>query len=312
MKFPKNKKFAFTIFDDTDKATLENVGPVYELLSNLGIHTTKSVFVFPHEESKIPETLGQTLNDSQYLSFVLKLRDRGFEIGLHGARGISSKRDDIIKAIKYFKEVIGYYPRVYANHLRNREKIYWGGERFTFGISKLFYKTLTFKRNFEEKWWSGGHFPTSEYFWGDILKKHITYVRNFTFPYINTLKINPSMPYHNPKKPYVNFWFSSSDGHDVEAFNRLLSKKNIDKLEKENGACIVYTHFANGFVDNGKVNPITKDLLTQLSKREGWFIPVSTLLDYLASQRISHQIFLREIIKMETTWFFYKIKYGKS
>jgi hypothetical protein len=312
MEFPKNKKFAFTIFDDSDKATVENVGPIYELLSNLGIYTTKSIFVFGQKESKNPTNQGQTLSDPQYLSFILKLRDEGFEIGLHGARSISSKREDIIKAINYFKEIIGYYPKVYTNHLENREKVYWGAERFSFAISKLIYKTLTFRRNFEKKWQSKGHLIKSDYFWGDILKKHITYVRNFTSPHINTLKINPSMPYYNPQTPYVNFWFSSSDGHDVEAFNKLLTKENIDRLEKERGACIVYTHFGNNFVENGKVNPVTEDLLIQLSKRDGWFVPVSTLLDYLVSKKSSGKIPLKEIIKMEISWFFYKVKDGTS
>jgi hypothetical protein len=312
VKFPENKKFAFSIFDDTDKATLENVGPVYKLLSNLGIYTTKSVFVFPQEDSDNPATRGQTLSDPKYLSFILELRDRGFEIGFHGARGISSKRADIIKAIEHFKEAIGYYPKVYANHLENKEKIYWNEKRFSLGILKLLYKILTFKRNFEEKWRSEGNDPRSEYFWGDIVKKYITYVRNLTFPQINTLKINPSMPYYDPKKPYVNFWFSSSDGHDAKTFNKLLSKENIDKLEKENGVCIVYTHFANDFVANNEVNPTTKYLLTQLSKRDGWFAPVSTILDYLASKRNLHTLSLSEKIKIETMWFFYKIQHGTS
>ncbi|MFN6945112.1 MAG: hypothetical protein ACK4ND_09200 [Cytophagaceae bacterium] len=30
MTFPEDKKFAFTIFDDTDHARVENVKPVYE------------------------------------------------------------------------------------------------------------------------------------------------------------------------------------------------------------------------------------------------------------------------------------------
>ena len=34
--WPDGKDFAFTIFDDTDLATLENVPPVYELLGGLG------------------------------------------------------------------------------------------------------------------------------------------------------------------------------------------------------------------------------------------------------------------------------------
>lgn len=42
--WPDGKRFAFTIFDDTDHQTLENVPPVYDFLSDLGLRTTKSVW----------------------------------------------------------------------------------------------------------------------------------------------------------------------------------------------------------------------------------------------------------------------------
>ena len=46
MDFPGVKRFAFTVFDDTDHATVRNTAPVYALLEELGI-TTKSVWVYP-------------------------------------------------------------------------------------------------------------------------------------------------------------------------------------------------------------------------------------------------------------------------
>jgi len=195
-----------------------------------------------------------TLENSEYLSFILDLRDKSFEIAFHSAKGGSSKRNEIQKALEIFKEKIGYYPKTYANHLSNQENLYWGKDRLDSLLLKFLYKIATIKkeRKFE------GHIPSSEYFWGDLAKRHIIYVRNFTFNEINTLKINPSIPYHDPQKSYVNFWFSSSDGHDAYAFNKLINPENINKLEKEGGVCIVYTHFANGFVENGKVNSETK------------------------------------------------------
>jgi len=170
------------------------------------------------------------------------------------------------------------------------------------------YTIITFKRkqSFE------GHLKDSKYFWGDIAKNNINYVRNFVFSGINTLKYNPSMPYHDPKKPYVNFWFSSSDGHDVNAFNKLLNKENIQKLEKERGICIVYTHFANNFVKNGEVNSETKKILTYLSKKDGWFIPVSTLLDFLKENRKKENIPKIELKKMEYRWFLEKLIKGTN
>ena len=44
LDFPEGRKFAFTILDDTDDATVENVRPVYDLLTELGFRTTKTVW----------------------------------------------------------------------------------------------------------------------------------------------------------------------------------------------------------------------------------------------------------------------------
>jgi len=310
MNFPSNKKFAFSIFDDTDKATVINIKPVYDLLTKLKIYTTKSVWVFSHDKKESPAIQGQALIDSEYLKFILELKERGFEISFHGAKGISSKRKETLEAIEYFKNVIGHYPKSYANHLSNRESIYWGSDRPDNQFLKLLYRIATLKKNRQFE----GHLLNSEYFWGDCCREHIKYVRNFTFPKINTFRMNPSMPYHDSAKPYVNFWFSSSDGHNVETFNKLLCKKNQDKLEHEGGICIVYTHFANGFVKDGKVNSTTEKLLIELSQKNGWFVPVSALLDFLLSKnkKDNYNLPFVEKTKMELMWFFYKIVYGTS
>ena len=42
--FPDGKRFAFTIFDDTDVGTLESLRPIYDLLAQLGLRTTKTVW----------------------------------------------------------------------------------------------------------------------------------------------------------------------------------------------------------------------------------------------------------------------------
>jgi len=303
IKFPKNKKFAFSIFDDTDKSTIENIKPIYDLLSKLRIYITKSVWVSPTNSKKTIDQ-GQTLSDPIYRDFILNLRQKGFEIGFHGVKGGSSNRNEILQGIKKFKNIIGYYPRTYTNHAGNKEGIYWGEHRLNSALLKFLYKIITFKR----KQMFNGHLLNSKYFWGDICKDKIKYIRNFVFPGINTLKYNPSMPYHDPQ----NFWFSSSDGHDVDAFNKLLSKENINQLEKEGGVCIVYTHFANGFIRRGKVNPDTQRALTNLSKRNGWFVPVSTLLDFLKNRRKRKNIPKIELKRMEYQWFLNKIIKGTS
>ena len=72
--WPNNKKFAFTIFDDTDRANLKDIQSVYECLDELGFKTTKSVWVIkgnrPHESS------GVTCDDKMYVNWLLGLKDK--------------------------------------------------------------------------------------------------------------------------------------------------------------------------------------------------------------------------------------------
>jgi hypothetical protein len=64
-----------------------------------------------------------------------------------------------------------------------------------------------------------------------------------------------------------------------------LSEANVDALEADGGACIVYTHFASGFVDaSGRLDPVFERRIGYLASKRGWFVPVSTLLDHLAAQ----------------------------
>lgn len=100
------------------------------------------------------------------------------------------------------------------------------------------------------------------------------------------------MPYKVKDKPYVNYFFSASDGDTVSEFTNLLSKKNVDKLEKQGGLCIVYTHFGKGFInDNGELDKEFKENLEYLASKDAWFAPVTEILDYmLANNKNSGKI----------------------
>lgn len=306
MTFPEGKKFAFTIFDDTDHATVDNVKPIYELLLDLGIITTKSVWVFPINDERNPYYQSQTLSDPDYLNFIRWLVANRFEIAFHNASMGSSAREQTIAAIERFRELLGFYPNIHANHWMNRENLYWGQDRIDFPIFKFIMKLKRRSAYFV------GHKPDSPFFWGDICQQYITYVRNFVFREINLLRVNPTMPYLDPKRPYVKYWFSSSEGGSVKSFNRLICPRNQERLEEEGGVCIVYTHFANGFTEKGKVNDETRKLLWQLSRRNGWFVPVSELLDYLRARQPAQTLSVSERITMELRWILTKLFYGTS
>jgi len=293
-RFPGNKRFAFSIFDDTDLSTVENVGPVYRLLDEIGIRTTKSVW--PLASSSNGRFGGASLQDADYLEFVLGLKGAGFEIALHNVRNTCSTREQIQAGLEEFRRLLRCYPRVHANHSHNRENIYWGPARFS-SISHLYRAMTLFRRpSFQ------GHMEGSQYFWGDLCRSHIDYVRNFVFREINLNRINPTMPYHDPERPFVNAWFSSSDGHDLQSFCELLDEANQDRLEEEQGVCIVYTHFACGFVSRGAVHPRVDFLLKRLARKDGWFAPVSTLLDCLRKRPRVKVISMAERSALERHW----------
>jgi hypothetical protein len=294
--WPDGKKFAFTIIDDTDNATVSNVGPVYALLSNLGLKTTKTVWCYPSRS----QFSAQCLEDSLYLSFIKDLYAKGFEIASHGVGCGSFTREEIIRGIELFKDLLGFYPTMHINHSHNPDNIYWGSERYGPLLQNLIGTLYGKKRMFY------GHDPDSEYFWGDVCKKHIRYIRNRVFMGANTLGYDPLMPYKEKKKDfYTNYWFSSSDGHTVEEFTQLLSKRNVDSLIERAGACIVYTHFSSGFVDKqGHVNQRFKERLEYLASQGGWFVPASEVLDYLKEQKNNTNEYVSQeyLFKQDLIW----------
>ena len=276
MKFPLDKEFAFTIIDDTDAATVQNVKPIYDFLHKLNIKTTKTVWIYPPRD----KFRGESLQDSNYLKFVKELDKRGFEIQLHNVGSGSFDRDDILKGLEIFKDKLGRYPSMQINHAKNPDNLYWGNKRFSIFLNFIIKLAKRKKREFY------GDDIHSKYFWGDFAKKHIKYIRNRKFEDINTLKKDPKMPIREKNKKYANYFFSSTDGHNITIFNKTVTKESIDRLKKEKGICIIYTHFASGFLEkDGTINKEFQENMEYLSKQNGWYVPAGELLDYLLSKK---------------------------
>jgi hypothetical protein len=307
IRFPDDRHFAFSIFDDTDQSTVSNIAPVYRFLAELGMRTTKSVWPL----ASVPSAPfgGSSLADKDYLAFVLGLQDAGFEIGLHGVRNYSATRDLIAQGLDRFHDLLGYYPRTYSNHLYNRDNIYWGKHRLSIFRFRSAYRVAT---GFAHDNYFEGHSEESPYFWGDMCARHMSYVRNLVFREINLERTNPTLPDHDPTKPFVNYWFSSSEGARVESFCRMLCEANQDRLEQEGGVCIMYTHFACGFCDDGVLHSKFEGLMRRLVKKHGWFVPVATLLDYLRARKADNDIPQRELVGMERRWLLSKLRKGHS
>jgi hypothetical protein len=307
MTWPDGKTFAFTIFDDTDCATIENVAPVYAFLADCGFRTTKSVWVVEGDRNR-GSCAGESCENPDYLRWVLTLQSQGFEIGYHNATWHGLPRDAIRAALEKFAELFGRAPATAANHTGVEDSIYWADARLT-GWRRGAYNLLT---RFRHRGEFHGHVEDNPYFWGDLCKNTIKYFRNFTFPDIDTLRACPFMPYHDARKPYVNYWFASSDGHDLPAFNRCLSEENQDHLEAAGSACIMYTHFASGFCVDGKLDPRFRELMLRLSKKNGWFVPAVAVLDHLLQVGGSHDITDAQRRHLEQKWLWHKLRTGHT
>lgn len=298
LRFPGHARFAFTIIDDTDVATVSNVAPVYSTLEALGMRTTKTVWPLDCPGERGDYEGSQTLEDPEYMNFVLDLRRRGFELTWHGATMSSSTRARTLLGLERYRSVVGEYPHIHLNHSANQENLYWACGR----IDSPLLRRLVRGARRGEGTHSEGSTPGSEYWWGDACEKHITYARNLTFDEINVLRTNPTLPYRDPARSLVPWWFSASDADNVLEFNRLLRTANQARLEAEGGVCIIATHFGKGFACEGRVHRETQRLLTQLARRPGWFVPAGTLLDWLRENNSVGTLPRREWRRMQWRW----------
>lgn len=275
VSWPEGRRFAFTFCDDTDFATLDNVRPVYDFLANLGLRTTKLVWMF--KDASAPPNIGETCADAAYRAWLLSLQQKGFEIGLHNVAPCSSSRERIMRGLQQFEELFGAPPRVHCNHTFCADNLYWGEARIT-GWRRAFYNLYTRGQRREI---SQGHLPGSPSFWGDLARERVTYVRNFTFDGLNTLKLCPLMPYHDPGKPFVNFWFAATNASSPKYFRQNFDRPRLDRLIAEGGLCIAYVHFGAEYVRGGRIDEHFAETMEYVARQDGWFAPVSEVLDFL-------------------------------
>jgi hypothetical protein len=304
--WPDGKAFAFTVFDDPDSQTFETGREVYALLRDLGFRTTKAVW--PLRGNRKPSDNGITCaDDPKYVEWLLGLKKSGFEIGYHNATLHTSERAETRAGLDRFAGLFGHPPKSMAHHYYCDENLYWGEHRLT-GVHQLLYNVLTRGQNHNRYF---GHVEGHPYFWGDLCRERIRYVRNFVFSDINTTAACPLMPYHDPARPYVNYWYSSSEGSNVNSYLKCIAEANQDRLEAEGGGCIMYTHFGHGYMDGKKLNPRFRQLMERLAKKNGWFAPVSEFLDHWKGDR--HTVLTdADRRSIERRWLVHKVRFGTA
>jgi hypothetical protein len=279
--YPDGREFAFTILDDTDDATLENIKPIYDLLSSLNMRTTKTAWPLDCPEGSRRFFAGETLADPTYREFVAQLGEQGFELACHGATMEPSDRERTLRGIREFRDLLGVNPTLYCNHAQNIENLYWGAERYR---TKIIQWPLKLVERFRKSPKYSGHVEDSSYFWGDVCLSQFRYVRSFAFASLNSGAIVPRGPYKLRDTRWVNYWFNTADAPDAESFKRLVTRQAIDRLCAEGGSSIISTHLGKGFVRNGRVDPGIESILRYVASLNGWFVPASTLLDHLMGE----------------------------
>lgn len=248
----------FCITDDTDDATLIQTKAVYDFLVQHKFVTTKTVWPYsPSEPCGIPATpqstlRGITLENLEYLNYCKMLSSQGYEICLHGASAGNNIRKSTVEAFNFLNTHFGDSD-TFICHSKNAENLYWENK-----VTSLF----PFKQMLEHysKHTTSGEITESPYFWGDICQSRVKQIRLYRTREINTLKVNPSMPYYDKNKPYVNYWFSATKRRIADC----ATDYAIESLKKENGLIVLYQYlhryadFRTGLLNNRFVAAIER------------------------------------------------------
>ena len=299
--WPGGRRFAFTVFDDTDGTTLETGPPVYDLLTDLGLFVTKSVWPLAVDPGRSGAVGGASLEEPDHLAWIRDLAAAGHEIGYHHASDHSSDRERTRRALDRFRELLGHDPRIGADHAGNRESLAAGADRLS-GWRGAAYRTAQRRLQPTRPAFSGAT-PGSPWFWGDLCRERITYWRGLTFPRTDLTGIVPAMPFHDPTRPYVDLWFLSGHAPRVDALLDRLAPAQLDRLEANGGVCILYTHLGIGTAVDGRVDRRVERALRDLAGRDGWFAPASQVLDHLRARHGGGAVLAgRDRARMERRW----------
>jgi hypothetical protein len=226
----------FCVTDDPDAATFEQTKAVYDFLRSRSFVTTRAVWPFiPTRPCGIPPTpestlRGVTLQDDRFLAYCQELGRDGYELCLHGASAGNNTRQKTLEAFEFLSEhALG--SDTYICHSKNAENIYWGKK-----VTSIFPFRALVGMNTQHAF--SGEIQESEYFWGDLCASRINQIRLFRTRCTNTLRSNPSMPYHDTNKPLVNGWFSATKRSLADC----ASQSALDRLKREHGLTILYQY----------------------------------------------------------------------
>ena len=242
--------------------------------------TTKTVWPLAFREP--PRFGGGTLEDPEYRAWIVELAERGFEIAFHGATDHSSLRSDTERALDVFRETHRPRPQAACEPFRpsGRDLL---GRRPARRIRQpalsprerciaAQHEVLRTRRGLAVL--LGRSLPRSDHLRAKPLVLRHQHAEGA-----------PIMPYHDSLRPYVRYWFSASDGPLVRRVLRAHQRAAIrtDCLQRAEHASPTRTS-ASASSRGGRVRDEFARLIERLAGLPGWFVPASTLLDFLRSR----------------------------
>jgi len=150
-------------------------------------------------------------------------------------------------------------------------------------------------------------------FGGIYVKKRLIILEILYFLRLTFLRLHLTFCISGHPLNMLIIGYISTEAPDIESFSKLLTVENISKLESDNGVCIIYTHFGNGFVKDGILDERFKSIISYLAARNGWYVPASELLDYIQkhNNKITTLSYFQEFY-LSFKWLVWKLFHGTS
>ena len=285
--WPEGKQFAFTVFDDADWETLENVGGVYSLLADCGLRTTKSCWVVRGDPDK-GYAGGANRRRRRPLAMAAATCSRRDSRSAGTARTWHSlPRRELTgrrwRSSPSFSAIIPSRPRITPVD----EAIYWGSDRLT-GFHSFLYNLLTALSQQPASIAATSKATNTSGATCAGRRSSISAISSFrTSTRCGAARScrtttrtgrTSTIGLPRPTAPRCSDLIAASPSGSRTSWRRRGAPASCTPTSP--------TVSPRG----GKVDPQFEQLVRRLAAKNGWFVPVTTLLDYLLSVRRRHEI----------------------
>ena len=271
---PHPFRAGFAILDDTEGSSFESVRTVYDHFADAGLRATRTVWAFEADQRSglapldRPAGRGVTLEDAAYRDYCAELVRRGCELALHGASAGNNPRWRTLAAFERL-DALGALGRTFVPHRRNAENLYAQEPFIAASVLRPLMRTLRSAHR------SFGQDPESPWYWGDVCRARVRWMRLFRTAPLDTLVTNPSLPYFERDKPLVRGWFATSERRLEDA----TTPEALAELVQAQGLCLLREHLG-AYGDRWGVAPqLARSVRRLRSAPSLWVDTVEAVLD---------------------------------